>query len=73
MMTFFFFYLDVAVSLIQDHLDKLWVLQCVQEVGIQAVEIWLNADALHDQVLRNPGHKLIFHSLLEFLNLRQRE
>ena len=40
--------LDVPVRLIQNHLHKLWVLQCIQKVRIQAVEIWLNADTLHD-------------------------
>ena len=57
-------YLDVSVGLIEDHLDKLRVLESVQEVGVEAVEVGLDADTLHHQVLRHPGHKLILHSLL---------
>lgn len=63
-------YLDVSVSLIENHFNKLWVFQCVQEVRIQAVEVGLNADTLHDQVLRDPGHEFFFHSLFQLLHLQ---
>ncbi len=65
------FYLDIPVSLIEDHLDKLWVLESVQKVGVETVEVGLNADTLHHQVLRHPGHKLLLHSLLQLLNLKK--
>lgn len=57
------FYLDIPVSLIKDHLDKLSVLESIQKVGIETVEVGLNADTLHHQVLRHPGHKLLLHCL----------
>ena len=40
-------YPDISVGFTEDHLPKVWVLQRVQEVGVQAVEVWLDADTLH--------------------------
>lgn len=65
------FYLDIPVSLIEDHFDKLRVLEGIQEVGIETVEVGLNADTLHHQVLRHPGHKLLLHGLFQLLNLKK--
>lgn len=64
-------YLDIPVSFIEDHFDKLRVLQSIQKVGIETVKVRLNADTLHHQVLRHPWHKLILHSLLQLLNLKK--
>lgn len=58
------FHLDVSVCFTEDHLDKLRVLESVQKVGVEAVEVGLNADTLHHQVLRHPRHKLLLHCLL---------
>lgn len=63
-------YLDVPISLIEDHLHKLGVLEGVQEVGVETVEVGLNAHALHHQVLRHPRHELFLHSLFQLLNLK---
>lgn len=35
------------------------------------MEVGLNADTLHHQVLRYPGHKLLLHSLFQLLNLKK--
>lgn len=66
-------YLYVSVSFVEDHFDKLWVLQSIQKVGIKTVEIRLNADTLHHQVLRHPGHKLILHCLFQLLHLKNQK
>lgn len=65
------FYLDIPVSLIENHLDKLRVLESIQKVGIETVEVGLNANALHHQVLRHPRHKLLLHRLFQLLNLKK--
>lgn len=41
------FYLDIPVRLREDHLNKFRVLECIKEVGIEAVEVGLDADTLH--------------------------
>lgn len=35
------------------------------------MEVGLNADTLHHQVLRHPGHKLLLHRLLQLFNLKK--
>lgn len=62
-------YLNVPVGFIQNHFNKLWILQRVEEVGVKAMKVWLDADTLHHEVLRHPGHKLFLHSLLQLFNL----
>jgi len=62
-------YLDIPVSFIENHLDKLGVLEGVQKVGIKTVKVGLNADTLHHQVLRHPWHEFFFHRLFQLLNL----
>lgn len=62
-------YLNVSVGFIQNHFNELRILQRVEEVGVKTVKVWLNADTLHHEVLRHPGHKLLLHCLLQLFNL----
>lgn len=62
-------YLNVSVGFVQNHFNKLRILQRVKEVGVKAVKVWLDADTLHHEVLRHPGHKLLLHGLLQLFNL----
>lgn len=64
-------YLNIPVSLSEYHFDKLRVLQSIQEVGIKTVKVGLDADTLHHQILRHPGHKLILYRLFQLLNLKR--
>lgn len=62
-------YLNVSVGFVQNHFNKLWILQSVEEVRVKAVEVWLDTDALHHEVLRHPGHKLLLNGLLQLFDL----
>jgi len=41
-------YLDIPVSLCNDHSEKLWFLEMINEIRVERMEVVFNASTLHD-------------------------
>lgn len=44
-------HLDISVGFVENHFVEFWILKCVKEIRIKAVEVWLNTNSLHHKVL----------------------
>ena len=62
-------YLNVPVGLPENSLVEQRAVERVQEVHVEVVEVGLNGDPLHHQVLRHPLIVLLSKQTMELLNL----